>query len=84
MIGVWTIAHVWSLILPSMFHGYTNKAVPGRIDLPAQVSAAVEFADTVFSVSLCVEKLAVSSRCNWDMIHDNTMTNLSRLTVSTV
>lgn len=36
-IGVLTIAHVWSLLLPSIFHGYANRAIPGMIDYPAQV-----------------------------------------------
>lgn len=43
-IGGWTmggltIAHVWSLMLPSLFHGYANRAIPGQIDFPAQVRA---------------------------------------------
>eukprot|EP00904_Undaria_pinnatifida_P008090 jgi/Undpi1/4410/HiC_scaffold_17.g07765.m1 len=39
-IGVWTLLHVWSLLLPSMFHGYTNEKVPGVFTwLPPQVAS---------------------------------------------
>ena len=36
-IGAWTLSHVWSLFLPSMFNGYKNVIVGGSIDLPLQV-----------------------------------------------
>ena len=34
---VWTLLHVWSLFLPSAFHGYKNVAVGGPVQLPLQV-----------------------------------------------
>ncbi|CAN0513506.1 unnamed protein product, partial [Ectocarpus sp. 8 AP-2014] len=36
-LGVVTLLHVWSLFLPSMFHGYQNKVVGGSFDIPLQV-----------------------------------------------
>lgn len=36
-IGVWTLAHVWSLFLPSMFNGFENVVVGGFINFPLQV-----------------------------------------------
>ena len=37
-IGIWVILHVWSLLLPSMVHGYKNVEVPGEFGwLPPQV-----------------------------------------------
>lgn len=36
-IGIWIIAHVWSLILPSIFDGYTNRMQGGPVELPLQV-----------------------------------------------
>ncbi|CAM9715253.1 unnamed protein product, partial [Laminaria digitata] len=37
-IGIWVIAHVWSLLLPSLFHGYANVKIPGEFGwLPPQV-----------------------------------------------
>ncbi|CAM9533486.1 unnamed protein product [Ectocarpus sp. 6 AP-2014] len=36
-LGVVTLLHVWSLFLPSMFHGYQNKVVGGPFDIPLQV-----------------------------------------------
>lgn len=39
--GAWTLLHVWSLFLPSMFHGFKNVAVGGVIELPLQVHTYV-------------------------------------------
>eukprot|EP00903_Cladosiphon_okamuranus_P016206 g14954.t1 len=36
-IGAWTLVHVWSLFLPSMFHGFKNVVVGGYINLPLQM-----------------------------------------------
>lgn len=36
-IAVCTVVHVWSLLLPSIFSGYENQVVPGRLTFPAQV-----------------------------------------------
>ena len=41
-IGVWVIAHVWSLLLPSIFHGFKNVKVPGRFGwFPPQVRSGL-------------------------------------------
>lgn len=36
-LAAWTVLHVWSLFLPSMFHGFRNVAVGGPFDVPLQV-----------------------------------------------
>ncbi|CAM9569749.1 unnamed protein product [Ectocarpus fasciculatus] len=43
--GIWTMLHVYSLFLPSMFHGFKNVAVGGPVELPFQVSLAVSNVD---------------------------------------
>ncbi|CAN0216584.1 unnamed protein product, partial [Ectocarpus sp. 6 AP-2014] len=43
--GIWTMLHVYSLLLPSMFHGFKNVAVGGPVELPFQVSLAVSNVD---------------------------------------
>lgn len=36
-IGIWIVAHVWSLMLPSIFDGFKNVVVGGPVDVPLQV-----------------------------------------------
>ncbi|CAN0302663.1 unnamed protein product [Ectocarpus sp. 12 AP-2014] len=43
--GIWTMLHVYSLLLPSIFHGFKNVAVGGPVELPFQVSLAVSNVD---------------------------------------
>ncbi|CBN79562.1 hypothetical protein Esi_0011_0129 [Ectocarpus siliculosus] len=43
--GIWTMLHVYSLLLPSLFHGFKNVAVGGPVELPFQVSLAVSNVD---------------------------------------
>ncbi|CAM9174985.1 unnamed protein product [Ectocarpus sp. 4 AP-2014] len=43
--GIWTMLHVYSLLLPSIFHGFKNVAVGGPVELPLQVSLAVSNVD---------------------------------------
>ncbi|CAM9263172.1 unnamed protein product [Choristocarpus tenellus] len=42
MVGIWTFAHVWSLFLPSMFSGYSNRIHGGPFAFPFQASITLE------------------------------------------
>ena len=45
-IVLWTLAHMWSLFLPSIFHGYQNVHVSGPFEFMAQVGLAGPQIDT--------------------------------------
>lgn len=37
VMGFWTVLHVWSLFLPSVFHGFKNVVRGGEWGYPLQV-----------------------------------------------
>lgn len=50
-LGVWTIAHVYSLFLPSIFNGFRNAHVTGKFGWPAQIPLAAPQIDSDLRVA---------------------------------
>ena len=50
-LGIWTTIHMYTLLLPSIFHGFRNVHVTGIIGWPAQVSLGTSQIDVEESVA---------------------------------